>query len=584
MESEFKKLETSLRSHTCGELGKDNIGETVTLIGWVNRKRDHGGLTFIDLRDRYGITQIVVHPEKKEIIKIIPEIKHEFVITISGSVQNRPPNMVNSDLKTGEIEVEAEKISIVNKSLTPPFVIEEDVKAQEELKLKYRYLDLRRRVMLHHIIIRHQAIQSIRSFLSNRGFLEIETPVLAKATPEGARDFLVPSSEEKGKFYALAQSPQLYKQILMVAGMDRYYQFARCLRDEDMRGDRQPEHTQIDIEMSFVNEEDIYSLTENMFQKLFKDILGIEIPIPFKRITYKDAIQKYGTDKPDMRIPLEISNLTETAKKGKFNIFNSSSVVKGIKIKRLFSRTEINELEKVVKITGARGLLWINKQKDYKGPFVKYFDDPSIFELNDGETLLIIAGEDKTTSFALGVLRNEIGKSFIKENEYRFLWVTHFPLFEWDRETESWNPCHHIFTMPSEENLEKLDSEPDSIVGRQYDTVLNGVEIASGSIRNHKYDIQKKLLQKIGLSDEEINNRFGFLLRALQYGAPPHGGIAPGIDRICMLLEGTDTIRDVIPFPKSLTKKGLLEETPSPVDEQQLKNLNIKVIKNDEKD
>jgi aspartyl-tRNA synthetase len=583
METEFKKLQTSIRSHTCGELVKDKIGEKVSLIGWVNRKRDHGGLTFIDLRDRYGITQIVIHPEKKEVMKIVPEIKHEFVISVSGVVKNRPPDMVNPDLETGEIEVEAEEISIVNPSLTPPFVIEEDVKAQEELKLKYRYLDLRRRVMLHHIITRHKVIQSLRSFLSGRGFLEIETPILAKATPEGARDFLVPSSEEKGKFYALAQSPQLYKQILMVAGVDRYYQFARCLRDEDMRGDRQPEHTQIDIEMSFIDEEDIYSLTENMFRKLFKDTLGIEISIPFQRITYKDAIQKYGTDKPDTRIPLEISNLTETAKKGRFNIFNSSKVVKGIKIKKIFSRTEINELEKVVKKAGARGLLWISKQQNYRSPFVKHFDDPSIFQLKDGETLLLIAGKEKITSFALGVLRNEIGKPFIKENDYHFLWVTHFPLFEWDQETESWNPCHHIFTMPVEENFDKIDSDPGSITGRQYDTVLNGVEIASGSIRNHKYDIQKKLLKKIGLSDEEINNRFGFLLRALRYGAPPHGGIAPGIDRICMLLEGTDTIRDVIPFPKSLTKKGLLEETPSPVDEQQLKNLNIEVIKDEEK-
>ncbi len=574
-----EKLETSLRTHTCGELDKSNEGKSVTLIGWVNRKRDHGGLSFVDLRDRYGITQIVIHPEQKKAKEIIPELKQEYVINVSGIVRKRPPEMVNPELSTGEIEVLANEINIINPSLTPPFVIEEDVKALEELKLKYRYLDLRRRKMLKHFITRHSIIQSLRSFLSRRGFLEIDTPILAKSTPEGARDFLVPSRLEKGKFYALAQSPQLYKQILMVAGFDRYYQFAKCLRDEDLRGNRQPEHSQIDIEMSFVNEEDIYSLTEEMFKQLFSDVLGIEIPIPFQRIEYFDAIEKFGTDKPDIRIPFEISDFTTIAKTGNFKIFNNTDCIKGIITKESFSRKGIDKLEEIVKKAGAPGLLWLEKRDEYKGPFVKYFKNLDVFGLKDGEMLFLIAGEHKIVSSSLCELRKELGKEYIKENDFQFTWVTNFPLFELNEEEKSWEPCHHIFTMPLEEDIDKLDTEPGKVRGKQYDLVINGEEIASGSIRNHNPEMQKKLLSIIGLKDKEIEERFGFLLNALKYGAPPHGGIAPGIDRLCMVIEGLDTIRDVIAFPKTLTGKGLLEGTPSTIDKHHLDELHLKIKK-----
>lgn len=568
---------TALRTHTCGALAEKDVGKQVTLIGWVNRKRDHGGLSFIDLRDRFGITQIVVHPERKAAMKVVPEIKNEYVISVSGIVKERPANMVNREMATGGIEVEAHTLCIANPSLTPPFVIEEAVKAQEELKLKYRYLDLRRRTMLRHFVARHNVVQSIRDYLVRQGFLEIETPILAKATPEGARDFLVPSREETGKFYALAQSPQMYKQILMVAGMDRYFQFAKCLRDEDMRGDRQPEHTQIDIEMSFVTEEDIYELVEGMFQKLFLDILGLDVRLPFPRITYHEAMQRYGCDRPDLRIPLLISDYTEAAKTGKFRVFNESAVINGIKVSGQCSRKRMEELEEVAKKAGARGLLWLAREEAYRGPLVKHFDDLSVFKTGKGETLFLIAGEQKTVLPALSELRKELGREHIKPGDYKPVWITNFPLFEWNEEISSWDACHHIFTMPVDEDLGILDRDPGAALGRQYDIVINGVEIASGSIRNHDAAIQRRLLKMIGLDDRAIDARFGFLLNALQYGAPPHGGIAPGIDRICMILEGTDTIRDVIAFPKTLTKKGLLEETPSEVAQQQLDELHISI-------
>jgi len=574
-------LNTSMRTHTCGELTKNDNGKNVTLIGWVNRKREHGAVIFIDLRDRYGITQLVIHPEKEDLKKLVQDIKPEFVISVTGTVSLRPGKMINPSLKTGEIEIDVEDINIINPSLTTPFVIEEEVKAQEELRLTYRYLDLRRRKMLKHFIQRHTAVQSIRDFLIKNGFLEIETPILAKSTPEGARDFLVPSRMEKGKFYALAQSPQLYKQILMVAGFDRYFQFAKCLRDEDLRGDRQPEHTQIDIEMSFINEEDVYSLTEQMMQDLFYKTLGIEIHIPFKRIEYSDAMERFGTDKPDLRFPLEISDFTEVAKTGDFKVFNNSSCVKGIKVRRSFTRKEIDALGEIARKNGAAGLLWLSKNGDYKGPFVKYFKDLSIFGLKDGETVFFIAGDRKTVLVSLGELRKELGKTMVVHGDFQFVWITNFPLFERDNETDNLLPSHHIFTMPLEEDLPLLETEPDKVRGRQYDLVINGIEVASGSIRNHNAEMQKKLFRLIGLDDKQIEDRFGFLINALSYGAPPHGGIAPGIDRICMIIEGSDTIRDVIAFPKTLTGRGLLERTPSFVEKTQLDELGIEVKKDE---
>lgn len=576
-------LSTTMRTHTCGELRGNQKDTKVTLVGWVNRKRDHGGLSFFDLRDRYGITQIVIHPEQKDATGTGFHIKPEYVVSVTGTVRQRPNNMFNPDMHTGEIEVYADEIKILNPSSTPPFVIEEKVKASEELRLKYRFLDLRRRKMLNHFITRHLVIQSIREFLGKRKFLEIETPILAKSTPEGARDFLVPSRLEKGKFYALAQSPQIYKQILMVAGFDRYYQFAKCLRDEDLRGNRQPEHTQIDIEMSFVNEEDIFALTEKMMKKLFSDLLEIEIEIPFERINFSESMEKYGSDKPDMRIPLEISDFTKVAKQGNFKVFLDSDCVKGIKLKQSFSRKQIKELEEFVRKLGAPGLLWLSKEEDYKGPFVKHFEKPQLFELSSGETLFIVAGDKEAVLTILGELRNELGRKFINGDNFKFLWVTNFPLFEWNEDEKTWQPSHHIFTMPLAEDMEKLTQEPGEARGRQYDLVINGTEIASGSIRNHNAKLQRKLFRILGLNDEEIDNRFGFLLNALDYGAPPHGGIAPGIDRLCMILEGLDNIRDVIAFPKTLTGKGLFEGTPSEVEKEQLDELGIILKKNEEK-
>ncbi len=573
------KFQTSMRTQTCGELTRNNEGNDVTLIGWVNRKRDHGGLTFIDLRDRFGLTQIVIRPERKAVMELVPQLKQEYVITISGKVKKRPPEMVNPDLLTGEIEIEAEKLNIVNQSLLPPFVVEEDVKALEELRLKYRYLDLRRKTMLRHFITRNVVIQSVRTYLAERHFLEVETPILAKTTPEGARDFIVPSRMEKGKFYALAQSPQIYKQILMIAGFDRYYQFAKCLRDEDMRGNRQPEHTQIDIEMSFVSEEDIYSLTEGMIQQIFNDALGMRIETPFLRISYAQSMEYYGTDKPDMRIPIKIDDYTTAAQTGSFKVFNENPVIKGIKIAQTFSRSEIGNLEKIVQKAGAPGFLWLAKQDGYRGTFVKYFETLDVFNVSDGETLFLIAGENARVSTSLAELRKELGKPFIKKNDFQCVWVTAFPLFEWDEDKHNWNATHHIFTMPQEPDIDTFSNNPGTIIGKLYDLVINGEEIASGSIRNHQADVQKALLKLIGLTDKQIDDRFGYLLTALQYGAPPHGGIAPGIERLCMVLEGLDNIRDVIAFPKTLTGKGLLEGTPSTIEEKQLKELNLEINK-----
>lgn len=572
-----------MRTHTCGALGASNVDIKVTLVGWVNRKRDHGGLSFIDIRDRFGITQIVVHPEQEQPASMNSRIKPEYVIKVTGTVKKRPPEMVNPDMATGEIEVYAENLNILNPSITPPFVIEEEIKASEELRLKYRFLDLRRRNMLHHFQIRHSTIQSLREFLSGKGFIEVETPLLAKSTPEGARDFLVPSRLEKGKFYALAQSPQIYKQILMVAGFDRYYQFAKCLRDEDLRGNRQPEHTQIDIEMSFVNEEDIFSLTEMMMKKLFFDLLGIEIKIPFPRIQFPESIRKYGTDKPDTRIPIEICDYTEVAKMGNFNVFNESNCIKGIKLQQSFSRKRIDELGKVAEKLGAPGLLWLQKRNTYRGPFTKYFTDIQVFDLQDGETLFLLAGEKEMVLTILGNLRKELGKKFTKQRDFSFIWVTHFPLFEWNQDENNLIPSHHIFTMPVKTDMEKLENEPEKVRGRQYDLVINGTEIASGSIRNHNARLQRKLFGILGLTDEDIDKRFGFLLNALDYGAPPHGGIAPGIDRLCMIIENLDNIRDVIAFPKTLTGKGLFEGTPSKVEGKQLSELGIEIRKDEKR-
>lgn len=573
-----------LRDVNCGELRAGDEGKSVSLCGWIRRIRDHGEIIFVDLWDRYGITQIVFNPEDKELQKKIRDTGREWVIQVKGKVRKRPEEMINEEIKTGSIEVEAEDLEVLNHSLIPPFVVKEDIEAERDLKLEYRYLELRRDKAVKRFIIRHKAMQAARKYLNGKDFLEIETPILARSTPEGARDFLVPSRMHPGSFYSLAQSPQLYKQILMVAGFDRYYQFARCLRDEDMRGDRQLEHTQIDIEMSFVQQDDIFKMGEELMAAVLEEAIEYRTQIPFPRIDYREAMDKYGTDKPDLRNPLEIEDYTDVAQGGNFGIFNSSSTVMGISIERSFSRKEIDELEEVVKEAGAMGLLYLTKEeKKFRGPFVKYFEELEKFNVDNGETLFLIAGEKKEILPPLGRLRTELGdKCNLIDEEWKFLWVTGFPIFEWNEDEERWQPMHHIFSQPVDD-IEEVEENPDRIKGKLYDLVLNGVELGSGSIRNHDPEVQKKLFKIIGMDEEQIENRFGFFLKSLSYGAPPHGGIALGFDRICMILAGLESISDVIAFPKTLTGTGLMEGSPSEVSPEELRDLYLEIKKNEEK-
>lgn len=573
-----------LRDVNCGELRAGDEGKSVSLCGWIRRIRDHGEIIFVDLWDRYGITQIVFNPEDKELQKKIRDTGREWVIQVKGKVRKRPEEMINEEIKTGSIEVEAEDLEVLNHSLIPPFVVKEDIEAERDLKLEYRYLELRRDKAVKRFIIRHKAMQAARKYLNGKDFLEIETPILARSTPEGARDFLVPSRMHPGSFYSLAQSPQLYKQILMVAGFDRYYQFARCLRDEDMRGDRQLEHTQIDIEMSFVQQDDIFKMGEELMAAVLEEAIEYRTQIPFPRIDYREAMDKYGTDKPDLRNPLEIEDYTDVAQGGNFGIFNSSSTVMGISIERSFSRKEIDELEEVVKEAGAMGLLYLTKEeKKFRGPFVKYFEELEKFNVDNGETLFLIAGEKKEILHPLGRLRTELGdKCNLIDEEWKFLWVTGFPIFEWNEDEERWQPMHHIFSQPVDD-IEEVEENPDRIKGKLYDLVLNGVELGSGSIRNHDPEVQKKLFKIIGMDEEQIENRFGFFLKSLSYGAPPHGGIALGFDRICMILAGLESISDVIAFPKTLTGTGLMEGSPSEVSPEELRDLYLEIKKNEEK-
>lgn len=571
-----------LRDVNCGELRVKDEDEVFTLAGWVRKIRDHGEIIFIDLWDRYGITQVVFSPDNQELRERAKKLGLEWVIRVKGKVKKRPKEMINPELGTGEIELVVSEFDILNKSEVPPFVVKEDLKAEWELRLKYRYLDIRRDMVMRGFVLRHQLMQKAREFLNNKGFLEVETPVLARSTPEGARDFLVPSRMHPGNFYSLAQSPQLYKQILMIAGFDRYYQFARCFRDEDMRGDRQLEHTQIDIEMAYPECEDIYELGEGLMVYIVEGALGEKPVTPFPRISYKESMEKYGTDKPDIRNPLIIEDYTQIAKSGEFDIFNKSDVTRGIKVKKLLTRKEIDNFERVVQDEGAKGLLYlINEGGKLRAPFAKYFKDLDGFGVVRGETLLLISGKTSEVLEPLGVLRNELGEKFeLLTDGWRFLWVTDFPVFKWNEEENIWTPSHHIFTQPVGD-LDKVEDDPGKVIGKLYDLVLNGVELGSGSIRNHDPGVQKRLLRVIGMTDEEAEERFGFLLRALSYGAPPHGGIALGFDRICRLLAGLESITEVMTFPKTLTGVGLMEESPSTVSEEDLKELKLEIKKDE---
>ena len=577
------------RSKYCGEINKSDVGKKLTLFGWVKTIRDLGGLTFIELRDRSGFVQIVFDPEKdKTLHKRVKEIGLEWVLKVVGTVRERPKENINDKIPTGEVEVIAEEMEVLNRSDPLPFEIDSKSEINELLRLKYRYLDIRREFMKRNIYIRSKVTNIVRSFLINEGFWEVETPILTKSTPEGARDFLVPSRIYPGKFYALPQSPQLFKQILMISGIDRYFQIAKCFRDEDLRADRQPEFTQIDIEMSFVSEDDIMDVVERMIKKVFEEALNISISIPLRRISYSEAMEKYGSDKPDLRFSLPIIDFTDIFLDSDFKLFKNvikeDGRVKGFVIKdKILSRKELKEIEERVKDIGLSGVIAYSISDKVSSILSKFISDEqrSGFRnyASEGDTILLFAGKGDEFLELLGKVRLYLGNLFnlIEKEKFELLWVTNFPLFEWNEEEKRWDSKHHPFTSPSPETVELLDKDPAKVYSRAYDFVINGYEIGGGSIRIHDIDLQKKIFNLLGYSDEEVENRFEFFLRALRYGAPPHGGIALGLDRLVMLLSGASSLRDVIPFPKTQKAICPLTSAPSEVQEEQLKELKIKI-------
>lgn len=579
------------RTHNCGELKEGDIGKQVTLMGWVNSRRDHGGLIFIDLRDRYGLTQIVFNSEIDQgSHKEANAIRDEYVLAIEGEVKLRPAGTDNINLPTGKIEIVVKKMDILNRSLPLPFALSEGEKVGEDVRLRYRFLDLRRDDLQGNIMLRHKVVKTIRNFLDLEKFCDIETPFLTKSTPEGARDFLVPSRLSQGKFFALPQSPQLFKQLLMVSGFEKYYQIVKCFRDEDLRADRQPEFTQVDLEMSFVSEDDVMNLTERMFMSIWHELGRGELVTPFRRLDYKDAILRYGSDKPDLRFDLEIVEVSDIVKLSQFDVFkkiiDSNGVVRGIKIPNGagFSRQEIDKLTEEVKIFGAKGLAWIKiENNEFKSPIAKFFT-PDILEKirsemkgENGDLLVFVADKVRIAWQALGHLRVHLSNklNLINAKNDEFTWIINFPLFEYSEEDKRYAAMHHPFTSPNEGA--NLDVDPGEISARAYDLVLNGNEIGGGSIRIHQREIQEKMFGLLKIDKEEAEERFGFLLEALAYGAPPHGGIAFGLDRLLMILVGTENIREVIAFPKTQKATCLLTGAPDTVSEKQLKELSIKV-------
>ncbi len=583
-----------LRTHTCGELTLKNENQVVTLCGWNHSRRDHGGIIFIDLRDRYGLTQLVFDPDHNLETHVRAEkLRREDCLKVTGKVRYRGQGLENQHLPTGEIEIIVDELDILNSAETPPLEVDDRKEASEEMRLKYRYLDLRRPIMQKHLLVRHQVLQACRELLDKEGFTEIETPMLVRSTPEGARDYLVPSPFHPGQVYSLPQSPQIYKQLLMVAGMDKYYQIARCMRAEDSRSDRQPEFTQLDIELSFVDEEDIYAIGEKLFYHIMKKVKGIEIKTPFRRMSYAESMVKYGCDKPDLRFGLEHLDVSEIAQSSDFSVFKSAvdkgGIVKCINAKGAglaFSRKEIDALIAYAQNLGAAGLAWMKMTPQGLESSICKFFKPELqniltkkMQAQAGDLLLFCAGEEKSVHNVMWKVRLKLGDDLklINQDEFNFCWINQFPMFEWNTDEGKWEAMHHIFTMPRDEDMKYLEENPGNVRGKLYDLVLNGIELCSGSIRINRPEIQERVMKVIGMSLEEAQEKFGFLLNAFKYGAPPHGGFAPGLDRFVMLIEKLDNIRDVIAFPKNKNKESPMDGCPSAWNAKDLKENYLKL-------
>lgn len=583
------------RTTYCGLVTEEFLNEKVTLKGWVHNRRDLGGLIFVDLRDREGIVQIVFNPDfSEEALKVAETVRSEYVVEVEGVVTKRDAETINPKIKTGQVEVQVSNIEIINKSETPPFSInEENVNVDENIRLKYRYLDLRRQELAQTFKMRHQTTRSIRQYLDNNGFFDIETPVLTKSTPEGARDYLVPSRVHEGEFYALPQSPQLFKQLLMISGFDKYYQIVKCFRDEDLRADRQPEFTQVDIEMSFVDQEDIIAMGEDMLRKVVKDVKGIDVSGPFPRMTYAEAMDRFGSDKPDTRFGMELINVSQLGKEMNFKVFkdtvDNNGEIKAIVAKdaaNKYTRKDMDALTEFVNIYGAKGLAWVKVVDDgLSGPIARFFEDVNVetlkqlTEAKPGDLVMFVADKPNVVAQSLGALRIKLAKELglIDESKLNFLWVTDWPLLEYDEDAKRYVAAHHPFTSPKREDIEKLDTEPENVQANAYDIVLNGYELGGGSIRIHDGELQQKMFEVLGFTNEQAQEQFGFLLDAFKYGAPPHGGIALGLDRLVMLLTNRTNLRDTIAFPKTASATCLLTDAPGEVSDKQLQELSLRI-------